>query len=61
MQLDIPQAQAEHTIHPDGVDDDLGRKAMAVVRFGGNFMPSVSPASRLHANPGTRDNVAGNP
>src|SRR5258708_3674782 len=31
-QLDIPQAEAEHVIQPDSVADDLGGKAMAVMR-----------------------------
>jgi hypothetical protein len=33
-QLDIPQAEAEHVVQPDGVADDLGGKAMAVMRIG---------------------------
>jgi hypothetical protein len=33
-QLNIPQAEAEHVIQPDCVADDLGGKAMAVVRVG---------------------------
>ena len=33
-QLDIPQAEAEHVVQPDGVADDLGGKAMAVMRVG---------------------------
>lgn len=32
QQLDIPQAQTEHVIGPDGVTDDLGGEAMAVMR-----------------------------
>src|SRR5271166_3524946 len=33
-QLDIPQAEVEHVIQPDGLADDLGGKAMAVMRVG---------------------------
>ena len=33
-QLDIPQAEAEHMVQPDSMADDLGGKAMAVVRVG---------------------------
>jgi hypothetical protein len=33
-QLDIPQAEAEHVVQPDGVADDLGGEAMAVMRIG---------------------------
>jgi hypothetical protein len=32
--LHIPQAEAEHVIEPDSMRDDLGGKAMAVVRVG---------------------------
>ena len=32
-QLDIPQAEAEHMVQPDSMSDDLGGKAMAVVRL----------------------------
>jgi hypothetical protein len=31
QQLDAPPAQAEHVVEPDGVADDLGRKAMAAM------------------------------
>ena len=34
QQLNIPQAEAEHVIQPDSMADDLGGKAMAVVRVG---------------------------
>jgi len=34
QQLNIPQAEAEHVIQPDCVADDLGRKAVAIVRIG---------------------------
>src|SRR4249920_3768723 len=37
QQLNIPQAEAEHVIQPDRVADDLGRKAVAVVRIGWGF------------------------
>ena len=33
-QLNIPQAETEHVIQPDGLADDLGGKAMAVMRVG---------------------------
>ena len=33
-QLDIPRAEAEHMVQPDGVTDDLGGKAVAVMRVG---------------------------
>ena len=33
-QLNIPQAEAEHMVQPDSLADDLGGKAMAVVRVG---------------------------
>jgi hypothetical protein len=33
-QLDIPQAEAEHMVQPDGAADDLGGKPMAVGRVG---------------------------
>jgi hypothetical protein len=32
--LNVPQAKAEHVIQPDGMADDLGGKAVAVVRVG---------------------------
>src|SRR4029077_9189885 len=31
-ELNVPQAEAEHVIQPDGMADDLGGKAVAVVR-----------------------------
>ena len=37
QQLNISQAEAEHVIQPDRVTDDLGRKAVAVVRIGWGF------------------------
>ena len=37
QQLNISQAEAEHVIQPDRVADDLGRKAVAVVRIGWGF------------------------
>ena len=36
-QLNIPRAEAEHVIQPDGVADYLGGKAMAVARVGWQF------------------------
>ena len=33
-ELNVPQAEAEHVIQPDGMADDLGGKAVAVVRVG---------------------------
>jgi hypothetical protein len=33
-QLDIPQTEAEHMVQPDRMADDLGGKAMAIVRVG---------------------------
>ena len=33
-QIDMPQAEAEHVIQPDSLADDLGGKAMAIVRVG---------------------------
>ena len=30
-ELNVPQAEAEHVIQPDGMPDDLGRKPVAVV------------------------------
>ena len=36
-QLDIPKADAEHATQPDSVADDLGGKAVAVVRIGRGF------------------------
>jgi hypothetical protein len=33
-QLDIAQAEAEHVIQPNGVADDPGREAMAMIRTG---------------------------
>jgi hypothetical protein len=32
--LNVPQAEAEHMVQPDSVADDLGGKAVAVVRVG---------------------------
>jgi hypothetical protein len=43
-QFDIPQAEAEHVIQPNGVADDLGRKAMAVNRVG-RWLHAVSLVS----------------
>ena len=37
QQLNISQAEAEHVIQPDRMADDLGRKAVAVVRIGWGF------------------------
>src|SRR5271166_4928097 len=34
QELNIPQTQAEHMIQPDSMADDLGGKAMPVVRVG---------------------------
>jgi len=36
-QLNIPQAEAEHVIQPDRMADDLGWKAVAVVRIGPGY------------------------
>ena len=36
-QLDLPQAEAEHMVQPDSMADDLGGKAVAVVRVGWRF------------------------
>ena len=33
-QLDIPEADAEHMVQPDSMADDLGGKAVAIVRIG---------------------------
>jgi hypothetical protein len=33
-QLDIPKAEAEHVVEPDRVADQLGWKAVAIVRVG---------------------------
>jgi len=33
-QFDISQAEAEHMVQPNSMTDDLGGKAMAVVRVG---------------------------
>jgi hypothetical protein len=44
-------------IQPDRMADDLGGKAMAVVRVGDGFMPSLSPASGRADRPGYRDNA----
>jgi hypothetical protein len=52
QQLNISQAEAEHVIQPDRVADDLGRKAVAVVRIGGGFMPTVSLVSNRPTRPG---------
>ena len=43
-QLDVPETEGEHVVQPDRMADDLGRKAVAVMR-GGAPMPSASPAS----------------
>jgi hypothetical protein len=50
-QLDIPQAEAEHVIQSDGMADDLGGKAMAIVWVGRGFMPPVLPVSSPFARP----------
>ena len=44
-QLDIPQAEAEDMVEPDGVADDLGRKPMTVIRVGWCHAVSLT---RLH-------------
>jgi len=51
-QLNVPETQAEHVVQPDGMADDLGREAVAVMRVGCGFMLSVSPASASQASPG---------
>jgi hypothetical protein len=33
QELDISKAEAEHVVQPDGMADDLGGKAMTVVRI----------------------------
>ena len=43
-QLNIPQAETEHVVEPDGVADDLGGKPVAI-GSGGGFIPPVSPTS----------------
>ena len=46
-QLNIPQAEAEHVIEPDGVADDLGWEPVAIVRIGGgSYRQSHPPPSR---------------
>src|ERR1700722_14176506 len=41
-QFDISKAQAEHVVEPDRVADDLGGKAMAIMRVGWWFHPAQS-------------------
>jgi len=38
-ELNISQAEAEHVVHPDSVADNLGRKAVAIVRVGWGLHP----------------------
>ena len=45
-QLNIPQAEAEHVIEPDGVSDDLGWEPVAIVRIGRR--PHTASLTRLH-------------
>jgi hypothetical protein len=39
-QLDIPQAEFEYVVQPDGVAYDLGREPVAVVRVGWRRHPT---------------------
>ena len=59
-QLNVPQTEAEHMIQPDRMADDLGRKAMAVVRIGRGFhaasLAGLQPAGQTRL-PGYRDNA----
>jgi hypothetical protein len=57
-QLDIPQAEAEDVVQPDGMADDLDRKPMAIRWVGWRFMPPISPASGHAARPGYSDNAS---
>jgi hypothetical protein len=56
-QLDIPEAEAEHVVQPDSVADDLGRKAVAVVRIGRRFHAASLAALRPDCQIGYRDNA----
>ena len=39
-QLNVPEAEAEDVVESDGVADDLGRKAVAVMRVGWRLHPA---------------------
>ena len=56
-QLDVTQAEAEHVIQPYSMADELGRKAMAVMRVGWWLHATTFVRLSRAANPGYRDNA----
>jgi len=50
-QLDVPQAQAEGMVQPDGVADDLGREAVTMVRVRDAFHPATMPHPNTSRQP----------
>src|SRR5580704_4042982 len=58
-QLNIPEAEAEHVVQPDSVADDLGGKAMAVVRIGRGFHAASLAGLQADCQIGYRDNATG--
>lgn len=55
-QLDVTQAEAEHVIQPHSMADELGRKAMAVVRVGWRLHAASLAHPRSDRQPSYRDN-----
>lgn len=44
-QRNVPPAETERVVRPDGMADHLGWEPMAVVEAGGGFMPPLSTPS----------------
>ena len=42
-QFDVPEAQAERVVQPDGMADDFGREAVTVMRIRSAFHPATMP------------------
>jgi len=56
-QLNIPQAEVEHMIQPDSMADDLGGKAMTVVRIGWRLHAASLLDLQWTRQAGYRDNA----
>ena len=50
-QLDIPEAEAERVVQPNGVADDFGRKAVTMVRIRGAFHAATMPYANASRHP----------
>jgi hypothetical protein len=50
-QLNIPEAEAERVVQPNGVADDFGREAVMVVRIRSAFHPATMPHQSTSRHP----------